>query len=81
MSRFDPQVKATDGVSTAAIKLTMSWDSSYSPTFDEAGKFPRLTVTYSDKFGSSKTFSQIEDIGPVSPLQEGSEIEAAGSLR
>lgn len=59
----------TDGWNT--IGHVESWDSTYSPTEDQANKFLRITVTYSDKFGSGKSVQAIEAIGPVEPLQNG----------
>ena len=67
-----------DGWTT--IGYVESWDSTYSPTAAQAHKFLRLTVTYSDKFGSGKTVQVIEPIGAVEPLQDGCTAEAAGSV-
>ena len=88
---FDPDRDETDHVWTweisdngvdgwTTIGLIESWDSTYSPTQAQANKFLRITVTYSDKFGSSKTVQRIEAIGSVEPLQNGCRAQAAGSL-
>lgn len=57
-----------------------SWDSTYSPTEEQANKFLRITVTYSDKFGTGKTVQLIEEIGPVEPLQNGCRGEGLGLI-
>ncbi|MCY4616973.1 MAG: cadherin repeat domain-containing protein [Chloroflexi bacterium] len=57
-----------------------SWDSTYSPTPDQAHKFLRLTVTYSDKFGADKSAQVIEEIGPIEPLQKGCNAEGLGTI-
>ena len=88
---FDPDRDETDHVWTweisdngvdgwTTIGQIESWDSTYSPTQAQANKFLRITVTYSDKFGSGKTVQRIEAIGSVEPLQNGCRAQAAGSL-
>lgn len=57
-----------------------SHESSYSPSVDDANKYLRITVTYSDKFGSGKSVQLLEAIGPVEPLQNGCLAEGLAAI-